>query len=76
MWEVKGDPIDPNRFSPFKTGSNFLDEYDGPRIFTFRDDRQDSLLAFWCDGTGGSDRYLVVPFGTGLGDNLTKGQPH
>jgi hypothetical protein len=73
MWEVKGDPIDPSRFSHLKP-DQILDEYDGPRIFTFTDDRQDSLLAFWCDGTGGSDRYLVVPFGTGLGENLTKGR--
>jgi hypothetical protein len=73
MWDVQGEPIAPERFDPFQP-SEVLDQYDGPRIFTLTDRQDESCLAFWCDGDGECERYLVVPFSPSLRQELTEGR--
>ena len=59
MWEIKGKPVDPKRFTPFEP-LRILSYYDGPRIFTF-DDADDALcLACWSDEDEKCSRFLVV----------------
>lgn len=48
---------------PFATivPDEVLDEYDGPRIFTFRDRDGATLLAYYCDGIAAFTRFMIVP---------------
>jgi hypothetical protein len=73
MWEVLGEPIAPERFDPFQP-SEVLDQYDGPRVFTFTSRHEEFYLAFWCDSDHECERYLVVPFNASMRDKLTGGQ--
>lgn len=60
MWQIKGKPIDPKRFTPFEP-LRVLNYYDGPRIFTSRDTDDGLCLACWSDEDENLSRFLVVP---------------
>ena len=60
MWEIRGTPIDPQRFMPFEP-LRVLNYYDGPRIFTLVDSGGSLCLACWSDETESRTRFLVVP---------------
>ena len=72
MWEVLGESIAPERFEPFQP-SEVLDQYDGPRVFTFTSRQEEFYLAFWCDNDDQCERYLVVPCDASLRVKLTAG---
>ena len=59
MWEIKGKPVDPQRFAPFEP-LHVLNYYDGPRIFTFHDSDDALCLACWSDEDEKHSRFLVV----------------
>jgi hypothetical protein len=59
MWEIKGRPVDPKRFTPFEP-LRVLNYYDGPRIFTFHDADDALCLACWSDEDEENSRFLVV----------------
>lgn len=60
MWQVTGRPFDSGRFTPFQP-ADVLYAYDGPRVFTLVDADGELNLAYWSDGDGATDRYVVVP---------------
>ena len=59
MWEIKGKSVDPERFKPFEP-LRVLNYYDGPRIFTFRDEDDALCLACWSDEDEDHSRFLSV----------------
>lgn len=59
MWNVQGQPVDPERFLPFET-VRVLNYYDGPRVFTFHDAADALCLACWSDEDETHSRFLVV----------------
>lgn len=59
MWEIKGNPVSPQRFMPF-VPVRVLNYYDGPRIFTFIDADEELCLACWSDEDDTHSRFLVV----------------
>jgi len=50
-----------------------LYDFDGPKIFTCKDQTGQPFLAFQCSVDRSTMRYLVVPFGDGLETRLTNG---
>jgi hypothetical protein len=60
MWQVDGNACDPQQFAPFEP-NEVLYAFDGPRVFTHRDADGELNLAYWSDGDGQLDRYVVVP---------------
>jgi len=60
MWTIPGNPTAADRFEPFEPEA-ILYAFDGPRIFTLRDNERELYLAYWSDGDDSIDRYVVVP---------------
>ena len=72
MWQVTG------RMTAFDwidlTPVNVLYEFDGPRIFTCRDNAGELLLAYQCGGDGPLSRFVLVPFTPELERRLVDGE--
>lgn len=72
MWQVTGA----------QTSGSWLDlepitvlyDFDGPRIFTCKDDRGKLFLAYQCGEANRIMRFLVVPFSEESEQRLTTGQ--
>ena len=60
MWHIAGKPTPIERFQPFEP-VEVLYEFDGPRIFTLRDDDDELNLVYWSDEVDKACRYVVVP---------------
>ncbi len=73
MWEVIGQQIDTKRFLPFQP-NHVLNDYDGPRIFTFIDTAGQLHLACWSDENETHSRYLVVPTSEKIISELESGK--
>lgn len=72
MWQVKGKPIDHQRFAPFEP-LRVLNYYDGPRIFTFEDVDGGLCLACWSDEDDNLSRFLVAPVSEKILSDLVGG---
>jgi hypothetical protein len=56
------------------TPVNVLYEFDGPRIFTCRDNAGELLLAYQCGAEGPASRFGVVPFTPALERRMVDGE--
>jgi hypothetical protein len=73
MWDVPGQQLTiPDGFDLELV--RVLYEYDGPRIFTCKDTAGKLLLAYLCSEDRTSQRFLLVPFDSGMEQQLTSGQ--
>jgi Family of unknown function (DUF6575) len=72
MWDIQGKKIDIGRFTPFDP-VEILYEFDGPRVFTVRDNDGELNLVYWSDEDGMNTRYVVVPTSTKILDELRQG---
>jgi hypothetical protein len=72
MWKVAGTPVatDWLDLEPVR----ILYAFDGPRIFTCKDNAGNLFLAYQCDEDGEALRFLVVPFSEDLERKLTGGE--
>ena len=72
MWNINGNTVEIGRFQPFGP-AEVLYEFDGPRIFTFKDAEGELNLAYWSDEDRQICRYVVVPTTKTILDALRKG---
>jgi hypothetical protein len=73
MWDVQGQQLaipDWLDLEPVRV----LYEYDGPRIFTCKGAAGNLLLAYLCSEDRTRRRFLLVPFDTGLEQQLPSGR--
>lgn len=73
MWQPQGVLISSDRFGEIEPLS-ILYEFDGPRIFTFRDSLGELLLAYLCAEDDSASRYVVVPIDDFRVDELVQGR--
>jgi hypothetical protein len=73
MGPVKGKPVDPAQFAPFRP-AKVLADVGGPRSFTFVPADGELYWAHWFDESADRVRYLVVPFSPALLDRLEAGR--
>lgn len=60
MWQVNGRTLNAERFGTFEP-VRILNDYDGPKLFTFWDADGALCLACWSDESPERIRFLVVP---------------
>ncbi len=72
MWGIQGKLVDKEQFVPFEP-SRVLYEFDGPRIFTFKDRDGELNLAYWSDSDESVDRYVIVPTSEAIVNSLCRG---
>ena len=72
MWQVNGIPTSGSwlRLEPVTV----LYDFDGPRIFTCKDNRGRLFLAYQCGEDHQTMRFLVVPFSEDSEQKLTAGE--
>jgi len=70
-WEVKGTFVDIGAFRDF-TPDRVLYDFDGPRIFTLKNDLGE-FLAYLCDEWERVSRYLLVPTSPAIIKSLESG---
>jgi len=73
MWEPDGIPVDAGRFGEMDP-EDILYEFDGPRIFSFRNPDGDLLLAYLFSEEDAISRYIVVPANPTLIEKLAHGR--
>jgi hypothetical protein len=60
MWEISGKTCKIERFPSFEP-VEILYEFDGPRVFTIRDDDGQLNVAYWSDEDDRVTRYVIAP---------------
>jgi len=73
MGPVKGKPVNPAQFTPFRP-AKVLADVGGPRSFTFVPADGELYWAHWLDESADRVRYLVVPFSPALLHRLEAGR--
>lgn len=73
MWKITGQEFTTDKFQPFEP-EEILYEFDGPRIFTFRDQDQELFLAYWSDEDDDFNRFVVVPTSSAILKSLKSGE--
>lgn len=73
MWNATGRPHPVEHFAGL-TPEEVLYEFDGPRIYTCRDNEGMPLLVYECERDESAVRYLVVPIREAVIDELKNGQ--
>ncbi len=71
MWNVNGKPVSVAWLNPEPV--QVLYDFDGPRIFTCCDKKDDQYLAYQCGEESGICRFLIVPFSQYDESKLTQG---
>lgn len=73
MWNITGQEFPADKFLPFEP-EEALYEFDGPRIFTFRDQDKELFLAYWSDEDDDFNRFVVVPTSSAILTSLKSGE--
>lgn len=73
MWNITGHKCSIEKFRPFEP-EEILYAFDGPRIFTFRDQEHELFLAYWSDEDENFNRFVVVPTSSAVVKALKTGE--